>query len=88
MFQFGLVLATTISFSMLSSAADAYMPEQEQMCSADAFRLCGSEIPDVDRVTACMIRQRSQLSPGCKAFFRDSEPERARALRRPPGRAG
>jgi hypothetical protein len=49
------------------------------MCTSDAFRLCGSEIPDVDRVTACMVKQKSQLSPGCRALFRESEPERARA---------
>jgi hypothetical protein len=60
---------------MLSTAADAYTPEQEQMCTGDAFRLCSSDIPDVDRVTACMVRQRSQLSPGCRAFFRDTEAE-------------
>ena len=74
-FQFGLVLTTAISFSMLSTAADAYTPEQEQMCTGDAFRLCGSDIPDVDRVTACMVRLRNQLSPGCRAFFRDPEPQ-------------
>ena len=75
LFQFGSILATAVSFSMLSTAADAYTPEQEQMCTGDAFRLCSSDIPDVDRVTACMVRQRSQLSPGCRAFFRDSERE-------------
>jgi hypothetical protein len=74
-FPFGLILTTAISFSMLSTAADAYTDEQQQMCTGDAFRLCSSEIPDVDRVTACMVRQRNQLSPGCRAFFRESEPE-------------
>ena len=59
---------------MLCHAARAYTPEEEQMCSGDAFRLCSSEIPDVDRVTACMIRQRSQLSPGCRALFQESAP--------------
>jgi hypothetical protein len=72
-FQFGLILAAAPSFSMYSTAADAYTPEQQQMCTGDAFRLCSSDIPDVDRVTACMIRQRDQLSPGCKAFFREPE---------------
>jgi hypothetical protein len=72
-FQFGSIVAAAISFSMPSTAAYAYTAEQEQMCTADAFRLCSSDIPDVDRVTACMIRQRSQLSPGCKAFFREPE---------------
>jgi hypothetical protein len=74
-FQSGLIFATALSFSMLSTAADAYTPEQEQMCTGDAFRLCSSDIPDVDRVTACMVRQRSQLSPGCRAFFREPESE-------------
>ena len=59
---------------MLPTAGEAYTPEQQQACSGDAFRLCGPEIPDVDRVTACMIARRAELSPGCRAFFR-SGPE-------------
>ena len=70
----GAVLGATIMVSLLVTAARAYSPEQEQMCSNDAFRLCSSDIPDVDRITACMIRQRDQLSPGCKAFFREPDP--------------
>jgi hypothetical protein len=75
-FQLGLMLATALSFSMLPSASQAYAPEEEQACSGDAFRLCSADIPDVDRVTVCMIRKKSQLSPGCRAFFRP-EPEAA-----------
>jgi len=33
-----------------------------------------ADIPDVDRITACMIRNKSQLTPGCRAFFRGPEP--------------
>jgi hypothetical protein len=73
--QCGLLLAVALSISLLSSAAQAYTPEQQQACTPDAFRLCGDAIPDVDRVTACMIRNKSQLSPGCRAFFRPAEPE-------------
>ena len=69
-FQFGLLLASALSFSMLPSASEAYTPEQQQACGGDAFRLCGPEIPDVDRVTACMIARKAELSPGCRAFFR------------------
>jgi hypothetical protein len=47
----------------------AYTPEQEQACTGDAFRLCNAEIPDVDRVTACMIRNKAQLSPACRTQF-------------------
>lgn len=66
----GKLLATTaFALGLLTSASYAYTDEQQQMCTGDAMRLCGSEIPDVDRVTACMIRQRAQLSDGCKAVF-------------------
>jgi hypothetical protein len=57
------------SASMLPVAALAYTPEQQQACTGDAFRLCSSEIPDVDRITACMIRNKPQLSPECRAQF-------------------
>lgn len=86
-FHFGLVLATALSVSMWSSAGQAYTPEQQQACTGDAFRLCSAEIPDVDRVTACMVRNKSQLSPGCRAQFRpDPEPRAAAANIRPVAR--
>ncbi|HZC98414.1 MAG TPA: hypothetical protein VE267_20245 [Bradyrhizobium sp.] len=68
--HFGLMLATALSVSLWPAAGQAYTDEQQQACSPDAFRLCGPEIPDVDRVTACMVRNQSQLSPACRAFFR------------------
>jgi hypothetical protein len=72
--QAALMLAFALSASLLPSASHAYTPEQQQACSGDAFRLCSDAIPDVDRVTVCMIRNRSQLSPGCRVYFRSSEP--------------
>src|ERR1700738_613744 len=76
-FQFGLMVATALSVSMWPAASEAYTPEQQAACSDDAFRLCGADIPDVDRVTACMVRKQDQLSPGCRVYFRPSEPEPA-----------
>jgi hypothetical protein len=55
---------------MQPTTGRAYTQEQEAACSGDAFRLCGPEIPDVDRVTACMVENKSQLSPGCLVYFR------------------
>ena len=77
-FQFGLMLATALSVSMWPAASEAYTPEQQAACSDDAFRLCSSEIPDVDRVTACMVQHKSELSAGCKAVFGPA-PSAARA---------
>jgi hypothetical protein len=72
-FNFSLLLATALAFSMWPAASRAYTDEQQQACSADAFRLCSADIPDVGRVTVCMIRNKSQLTPGCRAFFREPE---------------
>lgn len=80
-----LILAMALGASLLASAAYAYTPEQQQACSGDAFRLCGDAIPDVGRVTACMIARKAQLSPGCRVYFRSPEPVAAPAVtaRRP-----
>jgi hypothetical protein len=73
-FKLSLMLVTTLScalsFLLWPVAARAYTAEEQQACSNDAFRLCSAEIPDVDRITVCMIRNKSQLSPGCRVFFR------------------
>ena len=83
--QFGLFLAASLAISVGPAAAQSYTAEQQQACTGDAFRLCSSDIPDVDRITACMIRNKSQLSPPCRAQFR-SGPEPREAAARPPGR--
>jgi hypothetical protein len=69
-FRFGVMLGTLLSASVWAAASQAYTPEQEQACRGDAFRLCSAEIPDVERITMCMARNRSQLSPACRAYIR------------------
>jgi hypothetical protein len=67
------LVATALLFAV-PAASHAYTVEQEEMCSGDAMRLCFSEIPNVDRITACMERQRESLSPGCRALFEVDHP--------------
>ena len=77
-FQLGAALAVALAFLGLPTTGHAYTDEEQQACQPDAFRLCSSEIPDVDRVTACMVARKSQLSPECRRFFRpDPEPAAA-----------
>lgn len=82
--NFGLdaTLAIALSLPLLSTPSHAYTQEEQQACQPDAFRLCNSEIPDVDRVTACMIARKAQLSPQCRQFFR-AGPEGDEAAARP-----
>jgi hypothetical protein len=77
-FQFALALALALAIPLFASSiptpASAYTPEQQQACTPDAMRLCGEYVPDVERITACMIARKSQLSPECRRFF-GPEPE-------------
>ena len=74
------VALAALSVTALPTAGHAYTPEEQAACQPDAFRLCGSEIPNIDRVTACMIRKKSELSPGCRVFFRSPQPGAGRAV--------
>jgi hypothetical protein len=81
-FQLSLMLATALAVSVWPAAGHAYTPEGRQACTGDAFRLCSAEIPDVERVRACLHRNKAQLSPGCRRFISPG------AHRPAPGRAG
>jgi hypothetical protein len=68
--QAALVLAFAGSFSALASTSSfAFSAEAQQMCTGDAFRLCSSEIPNVDRITACMFKHKAELSVGCRTVM-------------------
>jgi hypothetical protein len=88
MTNFGkLLIATAMTFAMVS-AANAYTAEDEAMCTNDAFRVCSSEIPDVQRVTACMVRNKSQLSAGCRAVMDANAPAASATYQPVSGKAG
>ncbi len=68
--QAGLVLAFAASMSALTSTASfAFSAEAQEKCTGDAMRLCSSEIPNVSKITACMIKQRASLSSGCRTVM-------------------
>lgn len=65
-----LALAFAASVSAVSSTASfAFSAEAQQMCTGDAFRLCSADIPNIPAITACMIKHRADLSPGCRAVM-------------------
>ena len=47
----------------------AFSSEAQQQCTGDAFRLCSSEIPNIPKITACMMKHRSDLSAGCRTVM-------------------
>ena len=65
-----LALAFAASVSAVSSTASfAFSAEAQQMCTGDAFRLCSSEIPNIPKITSCMMKHRADLSAGCRTIM-------------------
>ena len=48
-------------------------PEEQAACKPDVLKLCGPEIPNVERITMCLRYFNSQrkLSPECAQVFAD-----------------
>ena len=43
--------------------------EQQLACTPDVFRLCGEQIPDANRIVACLRQNTPQLSGPCRSVF-------------------
>jgi hypothetical protein len=43
------------------------------------MRLCGHEVPNIPRITACMARNRANVSAGCRAVMDREHTARRRA---------
>ena len=67
----GLVLAVSGSQAAL---AEEYRGtwEQQMACTPDVRRLCSDQIPDVNRIVACLQQNTPNLSSGCRAVFRSN----------------
>jgi hypothetical protein len=46
--------------------------EQQMACTPDVFRLCGEQIPDTNRIVACLRQNTALLSTPCRAVFETS----------------
>jgi hypothetical protein len=74
----GLVLAAVFA---PSSVAAQGTPQQRALCEDEARWLCSNYIPDESAITACMVRNRSALSPPCRALFSRGSKQRTRGAK-------
>ena len=67
------LLGLALTFASLPATAQQpqgqWTPEQRAACEPDAMRLCNQYVPDVQRVTACMMHYRRYLSAACRKVF-------------------
>ena len=82
----GLTLGLALSISTVTTLSSfAFSSKARQMCTGDAFRLCSSEIPNIARITACMRRNKANVSQGCRAVMdqEDAAASKARVAATP-----
>lgn len=65
-------LAQTVEPARAQSqrAAPVSRAQQEAACSGDATQFCGAEIPDEQRIAACLRANRARISEACRAILR------------------
>jgi hypothetical protein len=61
--------------------------EQQMACTPDVWRLCGAQIPDADRIVACLRQNTPQLSGPCRAVFESNASVQQPPAPPPRGRA-
>src|SRR5690349_24121057 len=86
------VLACALSIAATGAAwSQQYRgtAEQQMACTPDVWRLCSDQVPDVNRIVACLQQNAPRLSPGCRAAFQTGPAPRpagpnGRIVRSPP----
>ena len=80
----------TLAVQSAALAQHSGTMEQQMACTPDVFRLCGAQIPDEDRIVACLRQNTSLLSGPCRAVFESNDsvpppaPSNARVQRAQP----
>jgi hypothetical protein len=65
----GFLLTLLATGSASAQGAGQGTAEQRKACTPDVYRLCAGEIPNARAITACLRRQKANLSPACAAVF-------------------
>jgi len=76
--RLGIFLGSVIAVTAMLHATASSAPgteEQRAACTPDVFRLCASQIPNIDAIVNCLKTNKKNLSAGCQAVF-NAPPER------------
>lgn len=73
----GLALAVSGIVAQGAASAQEYREyrgtmEQQMACTPDVWRLCSDQIPDTNRIVACLQQNTPQLSSACRAVFQSN----------------
>jgi hypothetical protein len=69
-----MVIFAGFAVALADTASAQGTEEERRACTPDAMRLCREYIPNIDRIVACMVARREELSPACQAFIKPDQP--------------
>jgi hypothetical protein len=75
------LLRAVLFSAVLSSTLRVSVASADMACAGDALRFCIADIPDQTRVKSCLLQNISNLTPECRAQFREGRSVRARHTR-------
>lgn len=73
-----LCTAALLALGATATANAASRDEQTKACRGDAMHFCAAEIPNEDKITACMKQHVDELSPACRAMFKGGKKKGAK----------
>jgi hypothetical protein len=83
MSRFILTTVSLLGILLSSTAFAATRDEQTAACKGDALRYCAADIPNEQKITVCMKAHLQQLSPECKAMFKQPATSKHKKVLKP-----
>lgn len=84
-----ILAALTLAFVSTTAVAQddpARMQEEQQACQTDVYTFCNDDIPNHDRIAACLRKHWSEISQACRRVMsghrrrhRSDDKERSRS---------
>ncbi|EIF33712.1 hypothetical protein BCh11DRAFT_01492 [Burkholderia sp. Ch1-1] len=65
-----LLAASLVVTGFADPVSAASRDEQTKACRGDAMHFCAADIPNKEKITACMKQHVDELSPACRAMFK------------------
>lgn len=68
-----LLAASLVILGAVGPVSAASEDDQAKACRGDAMHFCAADIPNKEKITACMKQHLDELSPPCRAMFKDGK---------------
>ncbi|CAE6833345.1 MULTISPECIES: hypothetical protein [Paraburkholderia] len=76
---YAVLAASLVALGAVTAVHAASQDDQSKACRGDAMHFCAADIPNKEKITACMKQHLDELSPPCRAMFKGGKKDDAKA---------